>query len=274
MGCDIHIVPEVYTKETHAGFYGDSDEEPSWKAAIPHIEVERASGETKLTEPRGLRLDNFRNYTVFSVLADVRNGRGFAGVDTGDRIEPIDEPRGLPEDASDIAKRRRGDWGVDGHSVSWLTLEEIKGYDWDQEIVKRGFVDAATYVTLMENGYPMGPVSGGVSGQRITKVSNEKMEELIEAHRDEAHFEDLLVENEDGELETAYNLSVGMLEQKSEEEIVPEALQGVHTKAEWTVPLSRYCSFFLNKHVKVMEWMASSWRVDDDEFRLVFWFDN
>ena len=39
-----------------------------------------------------------RDYMLFSVLADVRNGTGFAGVQTYDPLPVIAEPRGLPED--------------------------------------------------------------------------------------------------------------------------------------------------------------------------------
>lgn len=39
-----------------------------------------------------------RHYQLFAVLADVRNGTGFAGVKTGDAVEPISEPRGYPLD--------------------------------------------------------------------------------------------------------------------------------------------------------------------------------
>ena len=39
-----------------------------------------------------------RNYDTFAVLADVRNGYGFAGCDTGDGFEPISEPKGFPSD--------------------------------------------------------------------------------------------------------------------------------------------------------------------------------
>jgi hypothetical protein len=39
-----------------------------------------------------------RHYQLFAVLADVRNGYGFAGCLTGSRVEPIAMPRGLPAD--------------------------------------------------------------------------------------------------------------------------------------------------------------------------------
>lgn len=39
-----------------------------------------------------------RHYQLFAVLADVRNGHGFAGIKTGDCVTPISEPRGFPDD--------------------------------------------------------------------------------------------------------------------------------------------------------------------------------
>lgn len=39
-----------------------------------------------------------RHYQLFSILAGVRNGFGFAGVPTGDKVVPIANPRGLPND--------------------------------------------------------------------------------------------------------------------------------------------------------------------------------
>jgi hypothetical protein len=42
----------------------------------------------------------YRNYDVFAILANVRNGRGFAGVVTGGGFNPIAMPRGLPPDVS------------------------------------------------------------------------------------------------------------------------------------------------------------------------------
>ncbi|WP_158679795.1 hypothetical protein [Deinococcus sp. NW-56] len=62
-----------------------------------------------------------RNYALFSVLADVRNTFG---------IRPIVHPRGLPEDASPQVEAY-----FDGDcTVSWVTLDELQDYDWDQII--------------------------------------------------------------------------------------------------------------------------------------------
>lgn len=39
-----------------------------------------------------------RNYDLFAILADVRNGTGFAGCKTSYGFNPISMPKGLPED--------------------------------------------------------------------------------------------------------------------------------------------------------------------------------
>ena len=59
-----------------------------------------------------------RNYSLFSVLADVRNGG---------QIVPIDSPRGLPDDIHPFSHQMlSGD-----HSQSWLLLPELIEYNWE-----------------------------------------------------------------------------------------------------------------------------------------------
>lgn len=81
-----------------------------------------------------------RHYHLFSWLADVRNGYGFAGVPTGNAIKPLSEPRGLPDDCifwpspKTAYKYESPEWrnywangGEDygDHSFTWLTADEI-----------------------------------------------------------------------------------------------------------------------------------------------------
>lgn len=66
-----------------------------------------------------------RYYLLFSVLADVRNGFGFAGVKTYDPVIPIDTPRGLPDD---ILGERIDKFDFGDHSFSWLLSSEILEY--------------------------------------------------------------------------------------------------------------------------------------------------
>jgi hypothetical protein len=62
-----------------------------------------------------------RNYTLFALLANVRND------EPGDKwyVTPISEPRGLPADATALTKFDSDRWGLDGHSHSWINAEEI-----------------------------------------------------------------------------------------------------------------------------------------------------
>lgn len=68
-----------------------------------------------------------RHYLLFSWLANVRNGFGFAGVPTYDPIEPIAPRRGIPADFDKDAYEAGDEdapWLGD-HSFSWLTADEI-----------------------------------------------------------------------------------------------------------------------------------------------------
>jgi hypothetical protein len=115
MGCDIHLYVE---RRTDSGWEHVPDHSKEWGDPANWF--------------------NGRNYDLFSILADVRNGTGFAGVKTGDGFRPIDTPRGLPVDVSLVVRESAEEWGVDGHSHSHLTVAEILAYDWDQETVKTG----------------------------------------------------------------------------------------------------------------------------------------
>ena len=54
-----------------------------------------------------------RDYELFGWLADVR----------GD--DPVAPQKGIPDDATTLTKLHCEDWGVDGHSHSWLGTGEV-----------------------------------------------------------------------------------------------------------------------------------------------------
>lgn len=118
MGTDIHIVAEVYNK---------------------------TEGKWHLSEAV---MPSDRNYWAFAIMADVRNGYGFAGVSIGGRLTPIDNPRGLPSDISEEAKEvYLGD-----HSRSYLTLYELMDYDMSKDMIQRGVVSHEQAKKYKEKG--------------------------------------------------------------------------------------------------------------------------
>ena len=131
-----------------------------------------------------------RHYQLFAVLADVRNGYGFAGVPTGDRVLPIAFPRGLPEDfpvsenTHCVEKleyikpcmRKYGHSNEDmyvwmgDHSHSWLTGEEIlRWVKYAPTVVKVGVLSRAAYEAWDKTGAPEA-YYGSISGSGVLVV--------------------------------------------------------------------------------------------------------
>jgi hypothetical protein len=58
-----------------------------------------------------------RSYTLFALMAGVRSY---------DDIKPIVEPRGLPEDLTELTRIDYENWYGGCHTPSWLTAEEME----------------------------------------------------------------------------------------------------------------------------------------------------
>jgi hypothetical protein len=120
-----------------------------------------------------------RNYDLFGILADVRNGRGFAGIKTGEGFSPIAEPKGLPEDVSPEIKKESDGWNGDGHSHSYFTLKELQDYDWMQTTKSYGTVTLEEYKKFKETKIPPDYYCGGVSGGSVINLTNKEMDKAI-----------------------------------------------------------------------------------------------
>lgn len=165
MGCDIHLFVEIRKD----GEWVSVDE---WE--------KDEDGDIDVNYQNQFYHD--RNYEVFAMLANVRNGRGFVGSNTGDGLIPISQPKGLPEDVSKEISDYSDHWGVDGHSHSYLTVQELIEYDWTRVTTLRGHVDALTFFwweRLKQWDDCPREYSGMVSGGRVVHVTEDKMRQLI-----------------------------------------------------------------------------------------------
>lgn len=177
MGCDIHLYVEKKVGENWTALDKFEREEPDEDYEAGYISV-----------PYSDRLYSGRNYDLFAILADVRNGSGFAGCKTGDGFVPIAMPRGIPDDASAEVKEIAEQWDVDGHSHSFFTLRELLDYDWTQTTKKTGWVDFAEWErwSRYARHHGEGPQSycGGGGGANIEHVSAEEMDARVSKYRE------------------------------------------------------------------------------------------
>ena len=178
MGCDIHIWAEV-KKDGKWQKVGKVFKNTYYEPGKPNRVYEDEDGYESNPEMTDEPYQG-RSYSTFSILANVRNGYGFAGCDTGNGFLPIAFPRGIPSDVSAEARACLESYDVDGHSHSYLTLAEIKAYNWQQYTVKRGWVDADGFKEFVADGKPSS-YSGGVSGGKVSHVSNETMKSAVAA---------------------------------------------------------------------------------------------
>lgn len=183
MGCDIHIIAEVKPKKNLLQRLMFWTKPPSWKVNSARVfpnpwykegaEAEFQKGEYLATPEDG------RNYDWFSILADVRNGYGFAGVMTGQAFKVIAEPRGVPYDATKEWKETVERWDNDMHSKSYLTLEDFDSFDWNQVTMKTGAVTLEQYNVLRKENSVPNVWCGSVSGQNIVTISQEDADNHI-----------------------------------------------------------------------------------------------
>ena len=117
-----------------------------------------------------------RNYNLFAILANVRNGYGFAGIETGSGFNCIQEDRGLPEDVSNEVETELDDEYL--HNIGYITLRELVEFDWNQTTTHYGTVREEGYKQWKENGQP-DSWSGAIRGPLIVELTNEEMEGLL-----------------------------------------------------------------------------------------------
>ena len=142
-----------------------------------YVEKQDDQGKWKMIDNISV-LDIGRNYNLFAILANMRNGFGFAGIKTGNGFIPITKPKGIPEDASAEYLKIAEENSYDGENFSYHTIQDLLDHDWNQRTQVCGDIDLKTYKKWMENEKSGEPddwtrLYGGAS------LSNSEMEELI-----------------------------------------------------------------------------------------------
>ena len=120
-----------------------------------------------------------RHYNLFAVLADVRNGFGFAGILTGEAVKPISSPRGLPEDfevddyyTDAVNKHWMGD-----HSFSWLSGEEMLAYSLPS-VIKTGIISRSAYDAWDKKKSPA-TWSADITGRHVITINDSLIEKQL-----------------------------------------------------------------------------------------------
>ena len=250
MGCDIHLFVEV-RKDGKWEAVKDIDKIALWQAQenlknFDKFDEEEVSGYTEMdfierveqeSQPKYMFLYNGRNYNLFSMLADVRNGY----VSNGNTymITPIDEPRGVPSDASSAYKEYVDEWGADGHSHSYFTLTELDTPYWLGTERFGGYVLPESFKAYMEQrnfGYRLSTVPPVADKERATVISNEEMEAYVQSDEYDPFRRNLM------------------------------------TFVEWDTPRFKLDSYFYNEVLGYLRKLGEDY--GNDNVRIVFFFDN
>ena len=157
MGCDIHIIVE---RQAESG---------QWQRVWQHS--------YDVPDPEGTP-ERFRdrNYDLFGILADVRNGHGFAGIATGSGWPSIAPNRGIPTDST-VTKEDEREYRLGDHSFTWVSLDELKAFDWDGTVAESYGVVARDEYTRMRQANEDRPQQwcGGISGRDVLTVTENEL---------------------------------------------------------------------------------------------------
>jgi len=134
MGCDIHLFTERKRTINNQEKWANVD---NWKINPYYDGIEKQEREYELCSAY-----RHRNYNLFSILADVRNYR---------ENKPISEPKGIPNDVSEIVQIEKDIWEGDGHSHSYFTMKEL--YDYYEENKSDEDTDLKNLIEVLEGHF-------------------------------------------------------------------------------------------------------------------------
>lgn len=159
MGCDIHLV--IQRKEADGNWH-----------EVPYQHKWNEDQPTAPNVAQAPWIFRNRNYDLFGILADVRNGRGWPSIapDRGLPVEFSEKIVAPDPNYPDDGPRSLGD-----HSFTWIGLEELKAFDWDGTRAKLyGVVPADRYEVLTQSGDAPKEYSGHITGPGIIVYTPEQ----------------------------------------------------------------------------------------------------
>jgi hypothetical protein len=186
MGTDIHLICEVkengnwrpnedkiFPNPDYHWLKEKIEEDPDYK--VPKFWEDDLENEFKSNPEDG------RWYDKFSILANVRNGYGFAGVKTGSGFNYMSDYRGFPDDTDPNFVEQNREWT---HSHTWVGLEDFKNFDWDARTFKDGVIKLSEYKKLRNplvkhNTETPESWSGGVGGGNTITITSEEADEVL-----------------------------------------------------------------------------------------------
>lgn len=92
-----------------------------------HAEKRGTTGQWEAMPEVGKPFD-WRSYGMFGFFADVRNYSA---------VPALAKDRGIPPDASAAVKEGAESWSGDGHSHSWLSMDELLAFNYDAPLEDR-----------------------------------------------------------------------------------------------------------------------------------------
>lgn len=153
-----------------------------------HGVFQKHNTETNTWEDVQTEYNFYKHYQLFAVLADERNGVGFAGVSTGEYVTPISLPRGVPVDFNIDEHGYYGEptFGLQGedsnrawlgyHGYSWLLNSEIlQWYENAPKVLQVGIVDKEDYKNWDKKSVPQSYYAD-ISGKDIVVVNDSELE--------------------------------------------------------------------------------------------------
>lgn len=128
MGCDIHICLEVKNRDGE------------WE------DIELYKKNHYKDEPNFEKVDVYhdRNYSLFAALCGVR--------DNSPGTPRISDPKGMPNDLSEVTEQEYIDCGDDGHSHNWNMLSELYEFQANNKIIRHSGLVTQEASTALDNG--------------------------------------------------------------------------------------------------------------------------